>query len=544
MTIRLLALTAGLALALAASADAQTFTSSNLPIVLIDTGGADIPDEPKIPALMAIVDNGPGVRNAVTDPPTGYDGHIGIEVRGSSSQFFFPKKQYGFETRDASGEDDAAVLLGLPEESDWILYAPYTDKSLMRDVLAYRLGRATGHYAPRTRYCEVVLNGEYQGIYVLVEKIKRDSERVAVDRLRATDVAGDELTGGYILQIDRGNEGEGGHWTSPFPPAYPTSAVVRYEFDDPNADDLLPVQEAYIEQFVTGFEALMASPDFADPAAGYAATIDIGSFVDFVLVNELARNVDGYRLSTYLHKDKDSVDPRLRAGPLWDFNLGFGNADYYGGANRTGFQVDFAEAGDGSPVPFFWPRLFHEAAFQDSLGARWAGLRQGVLHPDSLAAFIATTAAGLDEAQQRNFVRWPILGEYVWPNAYVGETYADEVAYLGTWIAARAAWMDGQFPVPVASESGSGGAGHLSAPSPNPARGASRVSLSVGREQHVVVAVYDVLGRRVARLHDGPVAPGRPLRLDVAAQALPAGVYVVRADGETFAAAQRLTVAR
>jgi len=138
------------------------FTSSNLSIFIIDTHGQSIPDEYKIEATLGVIYNGEGVRNNITDSINHFYRNIGIEIRGSSSQMF-PKKQYGFETMDSTGEDMDASFFGFPPESDWILYAPYTDKSLMRDVLTYRLSNEAGRYATRSRYCELILNGEYHG---------------------------------------------------------------------------------------------------------------------------------------------------------------------------------------------------------------------------------------------------------------------------------------------------------------------------------------------------------------------------------------------
>src|SRR5690606_40827482 len=136
----------------------QEFTESNLPIVLINTNGQDILDDPKIMADMSIIDNGPGEINHINDEPTDYDGKIGIEIRGSSSQMF-PKKQYGIELWDEAGEGIDATILGMPEEEDWVLFAPYNDKSLIRDAIAYKLARDMGQYASRQRFCEMVLNG-------------------------------------------------------------------------------------------------------------------------------------------------------------------------------------------------------------------------------------------------------------------------------------------------------------------------------------------------------------------------------------------------
>ncbi len=139
-------------------AETVNFESSNLPIVVINTHGQTIPDEYRIIADMGIIYNGPGQRNHVNDPFNNYDGKISIELRGSSSQMF-PKKQYALETEDAQGENLNVSLLGLPEENDWILNGPYSDKSLIRNVLIYRLARDLGNYASRTRFCELVLNG-------------------------------------------------------------------------------------------------------------------------------------------------------------------------------------------------------------------------------------------------------------------------------------------------------------------------------------------------------------------------------------------------
>jgi hypothetical protein len=527
----------------AATAQDVTFTSSNLPIVLIDTDGQEIPDEPKIMAQMRVIDNGPGERNAVTDLVSDYEGWIGIETRGASSQGF-PKKQYAVETREADGENRNVSLLGLPEENDWVLHAPYSDKTLMRNVLAYGLARATGRYASRTRYCEVVLNGEYQGVYVLMESIKRDGDRVDVSRLRPDETEGDDLTGGYIIKVDRWARGEVDGWTSPFVEPYPPDQVLRYEYHEPGALEIAPEQAAYIEQFVTDFEAAMLSDGFADPETGYPAVLDVGSFVDYFLVTELAKNVDGYRLSTYLHKDKDSVDPRLHAGPVWDFNIAFGNAYYYGGTGASGLQADL-DVPDRFPVPFWWNRLAHSGPFETAAAARWADLRRGPFHADSLVARIDSTTTLLEEAQARNFERWPTLGEWVWPNPAGYEarrTHAAEVAFLEGWLLGRLTWLDGYFGAVVADEDGPDAAGFaLSPPAPNPARTSARLTLALGRAQDVTVEVFDVRGRRVAQLHDGPLGTGAR-RFTFDATALPAGVYLVRARGAAAVASQRVVV--
>ena len=157
------------------------YEQSHLPLIMIDTYGADIPDEPRIPAYMGIISNESGTNN-VSDSFNNYDGHITIERRGNSSQWN-DKTPYRFETVDEDGENNNVELLGMPEENDWVLYAPWQDKTMIRNVLIYQLSNDIGRYAPRTRFAELFLNDEYMGVYVLMEKIKRDNNRIDISKL-------------------------------------------------------------------------------------------------------------------------------------------------------------------------------------------------------------------------------------------------------------------------------------------------------------------------------------------------------------------------
>ncbi|MEM0962869.1 MAG: CotH kinase family protein [Bacteroidota bacterium] len=532
---------AGLASATASTqAQSVDFESSNLPIVLIDTGGDTILDRTRIVAQMSIIDNGEGERNAVTDTPNDYQGRIEIEIRGSSSQIY-PKKQYRLETQDASGENDNVSLLGMPEENDWILHAPYGDKTLMHNVLAYGLARQMGRYASRTRFVEVVLNGQYEGVYVLMEKIKRDGDRVDISRLRPDEIEGDDLTGGYIFKSDRpSGDAEVEGWVSPYPSPASDDIPTMYLLDEPDPRDVAPEQLDYIAGVMSAFERVMASGDPDDPDAGYRAYIDLDSFVDFYIVTEVARNADGYRLSTFYHKDKDSDDPLIHAGPIWDFNASFGNANFSSASRVEGYQVDFSDATTPYPVPFWWRRLVDRPSFQEALDARWRELREGPLHTDSLMAQIDANAARLGEAQARNFERWPILGQYVWPNAFVGATYQEEIDYMKDWLTQRLAWLERR--VTSAGETETPGALALGAPRPNPATGAVRLALSVGGIADVTVAVFDVRGRQVQTVWAGAVSGRSEIDIDVSG--LSAGVYLVRATSPAGSATQTLAVVR
>lgn len=420
------------------------FTDSNLPIVVVNTvGGAAIVDQFKVDATMGIIYNGEGVRNYTSDPYNEYAGNIGIETRGSSSQMF-PKKQYGVETRDNFGNRNDVTIFNMAYDNDWVLYAPYTDKSLLRDVLAYEMGRDLGGYAPRTKLCELVLNGEYQGVYVFIEKIKRKDGKVGSDDLEPIDVSGNELTGDYVLKVDKETGGGTVAWYSPVPPYPGSPQSIGFLPHDPPYDSLNPIQLNYIENFITQFETALNGSNFSDPLLGYQPYVDLKSFVDFLLVNEVSHNVDGYRISSYLHKVRTSEGGKIHAGPLWDFNLAFGNADYCNGSNTDNWELAFYQVcgGDDKQNPFWWLRLTQDPTYTHLLNCTYQEMRLGPWNTDSLMQRIDDWAAYLDEAQQRNFQRWPVLGTYVWPNNFVGTTYAEEINYLKTWISTRLTWMD------------------------------------------------------------------------------------------------------
>src|SRR5436190_2982320 len=428
----------------------QTFASSNLPVIVINTNGQAILNEPKITADMGIVYNGVGVRNNVTDPFNNFNGKIGIELRGSTSQAFFPKKQYGIELRDAVGQSIDASLLGLPKKDDWVLFAPYNDKSLMRDVLAYKLGRDLGRYASRYRYCELVLNGQYQGIYVLLEKVKRDKNRVNIDKLDPVEITGDNLTGGYIVKLDK-VEGSGGDgWTSGYPPlGRKGNQTIYFQYEYPKQEDIATEQKLYIKDYMSAFENALAGNNFKDPNTGYAKYIDVDSFVDYFIANEISRNPDAYRLSTFIHKKKDSEGGKIAMGPIWDFNLGFGNVDFCAKGNPEGFIIHYNSicSDDFWLLPFWWSKLFQDEAFKTKVSTRWSSLRAGVYQTTKVMTFIDSVAAELNkESQQRNFQRWPLLGQYVWPNSYVGQTFQQEVDWLKDWVNKRLNWLDVNIP--------------------------------------------------------------------------------------------------
>jgi hypothetical protein len=442
--------TVGTATNIAIEAKAKTpaeFTSSNLPIVVITTNnGQAIPDDPKIPAVIKIFNKGTGQRNYLTDVPE-FDGHLGIEIRGSSSQQF-PKKSYGFESWDAQGNSIDTSFLGMPSESDWILNANYTDKSFLRNVMAYQLWQNMGHYATRYHFVELILNGQYAGIYIFSEKIKRDKNRLDITKLSTAQNTGDEVTGGYIFKIDKTTGSGGSGWTSSYlPNAHPNGQSIFFQYEYPKEEDITTQQKTFIKDYVYNFETALSGSNFTDTANGFRKYAVEKTFVDYFLVNEISKNVDGYRLSAFIHKERDSNGGKIRMGPVWDYDIAWHNANYCEGDITTGWAYKFPCPDDYWQVPFWWSRLLEDPRYVNNLACRWQNLRQTTLSNAWFDNYIDSISGQLMEAQQRNFTQWPILGVYVWPNPWpYPSTYMGEVNALKTWMHNRLSWLDANMP--------------------------------------------------------------------------------------------------
>lgn len=405
----------------------ENFTGTALPVVVLDTHGQRIPDEPKIDAELRLYARGAaGLEELRTAAPDA-SSRIGIEVRGWTSQEF-PKKQYALELRTEQGDDRAISLLGLPAESDWVLAAPFSDKSLLRNHFAYGLSRELGHYAPRTAFVELFRSGakeliaaqQYRGLYVLTEKIERGPDRVAIEELTPDAVAEPAIAGGYLLEwtfAERVKRDERAFRTK-----LGVTMVVQY----PKPDNLTDGQLAWIRNYVN--EAERAIVEGSD---AYLRYFDQAALIDFVLLNELLRNHDALRGSTFMHKTRAGP---LVMGPVWDFDRALGDVEFEGDWRSEGFHLSDRR----------WAKqLYDNEHYRSAFIARYRALRADVLSDARLLAAIDSAVGALGDAPVRNFEKWDVLGAYVKANrAPYARTFEEEIAKLRAWLLARAHWLD------------------------------------------------------------------------------------------------------
>ena len=411
----------------------QTLNDSNLPIVLITTdtdSNTNLPleilDDPRVLANMKIIYRKDGSRNFITDGNTpehlNYNGRINIEIRGSSSQSL-PKKPYGLTTlKDDNTSNNNVSLLGMPSENDWILNSLAFDPSLIRDYISYNLSRQMGNYAPRTVYCEVVINGEYAGLYMLQEKIKSDSNRVNVLKISNTDTTFPNVTGGYITKADKTTGGD--------PVAFTMSSYsweTSFIHDLPKPENVTQEQNDYIFSVFTALK-FAARNNNLNLETGITSIIDVPTFVDFTLSNELASNPDAYQFSTYFHKDRNG---KLRAGPIWDFNLTYGNDLFEWGYDRSKYDVwQFSDGENDGPK--FWTDLFNNDTYKCYLSRRWNELIQEgkPMNYNSLITLIDNTITNISEASVREEEKWGRVPDL-----------SLEITNLKSWLSQRIAWM-------------------------------------------------------------------------------------------------------
>jgi len=430
--------------------------SSNLPLVIIDTGDKEIPDEPKIKGTMAIIEPDSSTGRSSLDLTPQYRGYMEIEIRGSSSQIY-PKKQYSVDTETWDQEDDDVALLGMPKEYKWILQAPYADKSLMRNYLAYTKTRQideTQYYAVRTHFVELLIRKgdtySYNGVYVLMEKIKRDKNRLNIEKLSSDENLPPEITGGYIIKQD----------STPDPDEDMFLGITGTEFIYvyPKSSKITIDQKYYIENYVQQFEFALYASDFNDSTSSnyYPNYISVEDFIVHFLSREFFMDVDTWLKSEYLHKD---INNTLALSTVWDFNAGMGNNNFRLEGRSDGWTYDLIKNDYPETALRKWmERLMSDPTFRLQVRAKWSALRNSIWSDANLTQFINDTQILLTESAQRNFEKWPeVLGQYVWPNRKACDDAGTPVycstfnravnEHLKIWILNRAQWIDSNLSI-------------------------------------------------------------------------------------------------
>lgn len=424
------------------ASNAVASVTSDLPILVLDNLGGGVPDRDFQDSTFALYDVDPATGLSSLANPADLTSLSGQHRRGRST-FGQPKLNLRLELRDVFGEDQNQSLLGLPSESDWVLYAPWTiDRAMVRHSLIYDLGRQTGTWAPRTRFVEVYSNfdggdlteSDYVGAYVLMESVKRDGDRVDIAELTPSQNSGSELTGGYIFQANTTDPGDVAWDTQRGFPQGPS----EYIHVEPGGDELTQAQIDYIRGYVDDFEDALYGPNFTDPEVGFRAYLDIEAAIDFHLLNTFAANPDAFRLSAYMTKDRDS---KLAFGPLWDFDRGMGPDLDDRAADPTVWMSDQEYLW----VTQYWRRLYEDADFEQLWVDRWQELRETVFSDANLASTLRAQTDQLAGAQARNAARWgPGIAPNGGPLSTEGGGWAGEVSHLENWLLERAAWIDTQ----------------------------------------------------------------------------------------------------
>ncbi len=378
---------------------------------------------------MKIIYRPDGSRNYLTDQNNpyflNYNGRIAIEKRGSSSQTL-PKKPYGLTTlKEDKVTNNNVSILGMPKENDWVLNSLAFDPSLIRNYLSYDLSRSMGNYAARGVYCEVVINGDYKGLYIFMEKLKIDNERINIVKMNNTDNTLPDLSGGYITKADKTTGGDPVAWTMQ---SY--NGATDYLHDSPKPAEITSQQNNYIRNQFTLLQNA-ATAQNASIVNGFPSIIDIPSFVDFMIINELASNADAYQYSTYFHKDRNG---KLRAGPVWDFDLTYGNDLFHWGFNRSYYYVWQFDNGDNTGSKF-WRDLYNNPTFKCYLSKRWQELisENRPLNYNLIAERIDRFVNLISEAAVRENMRWGTV-----PNQ------PREITNMKLWLQNRINWLNGR----------------------------------------------------------------------------------------------------
>ncbi|MCO5236572.1 MAG: CotH kinase family protein [Chitinophagaceae bacterium] len=381
---------------------------TGLPILYINTDGGKLINSKEI-AVTGTLTVEPGYDKKFD----AFSGEASFYIRGNSTASY-PKKPYKIKFSKKTG------LLGMPAAKKWVLLANYNDKTLLRTHLAFKISEILGmKYTPRSQFAELVINGKYAGNYQLTEKIDINKNRLDIKEMEEDDIAGDALTGGYLLEADNKREEED-HLR------FDTPNNNRFVLQEPS--EATTQQFDYISNYVSNAETALYADNFAT-ADGYKKYLDPVSFAQYFLVNELTRNNDaGFWTSTYLYKDRNSM---LNMGPVWDFDIAFGNTTYNDNHLAKGWWMK---------NQVWFDRLFQDVSFVELVKEQWQHERKEL---DSLVDILDEMAVYLCQSQIENFKTWDIMNVYL-PHitSELTGSYDGELAHLKDWLTQRIAWID------------------------------------------------------------------------------------------------------
>lgn len=394
-----------------------------------DTDGQVKRNNETVSARVNYYDNETG-NNSLENRPT-ISEKSSFRIRGRSSRSY-NKHSYLLKFKDANLQGDKIISLsGMTPDNEWALHGPYLDKSLIRNYLCYNISGEIMDYSPNVRFCELVLNGEYAGLYVITEKTEYNPEgRIDISK---TDPAMHGTS--YIVSLDAGSVdsfhsvNSFGYHTEKFAPRNTTSEILEIEYP---GKSLTAAQKKYIEDDISKFEKALVSYDFADKHLGYASFIDVDSFVDYFIINEFTMNKDAGRLSTYFYKD---IRGKMKVA-VWDFNSAFNN--YASDISKPHYFV--------MPDKFWYRYLFKDPAFTERLIRRYEDLRKTHLSEEYLLNYIDETVAYLGPAVDRNNDRWKEVfdeeNDMLRPTERNPRTYEESIQQLKQSLVQRGLFLD------------------------------------------------------------------------------------------------------
>ena len=403
---------------------------SPLPLLVIETNQKFINDKKRTKARLYIIERDSTGFSNLKDTATALKTDIKIEIRGFSS-VRLPKKNYSLRTIKSDKSNNNLSLLGLPADCEWILNANCMDRSMSRNTLMYELARQLGYYSSRSRIVELVINGQYVGVYTLNEKIKRSPERLADT---------DDFPKGLIIKLDTPRDKKPG-WYSKHAGFDGEGYRCHFQYNYPAFIDLDSSQVLYIQQKVNAFEEAIANINDID---SLNTIVNVQSFIDFLLLQEFSKNSDAFNLSIFLHLNKKQ---QMEIGPIWDFDRALGNGISDRVRYTSGFRFAYPDRDAMHPVPMWWQNLLKKPQFKAMVKERWKELRAGILSENNIHFQLDSLTALIQPVQQRNFNTWPLLG--VARSNFHGDpalnTYDKEIADLKNWMHERLLWLDKSF---------------------------------------------------------------------------------------------------